>query len=416
MNYKCIKCNKVFHQKSNYEVHISRKFSCNKTILSIKDAINSDNNIPHNSTQFHTNHTQIHTNSTQFHTNNIKIYDDNNDDNITTDTNLLDVNDKLNELICFYCNKDFSRKDALLRHQKIYCKNKKLIDDTNKTIIMLMEQNKQIINELKKSDEQNKQIIDEFKQQINELKEENQELKQLTICQVSKGKNSKKIANAIKNQSVTNTANIANIGNTNSITNANSVTNANTINNINNINNGLLVNFGCEDLSVIPENEILQVLKALTGVFTSFITTVHANEKYPEFSNLKVLNKRSNYGFMLEDGKFVTKTFNEITEELINTHVPELQQYAKDFRDQKKITAREYDIIIKTLNFLKNTYVETEDVEGNIVKGDKNDVKKLKQQHGQIINVIYDNRNIITKNIDLCENNKSKQMKQIMNI
>jgi hypothetical protein len=417
MKYKCTLCNKDFGQKSHYNAHIRRKYSCNKEYMNINDDINNYNNNSLNPTQNHTNSTQNHTNSTQFHTNNQKIpnnknqdLDDINDDNNNIFNDISDEEEKLSELTCTYCNKEFSRKDALLRHVKSYCKNKKIIDNTNNTVMMLMEQNKHFAN-----------VLDECKQQINELKEENNELKQLAVVdkvgQVSKSKGRK----------TSNTANINahSISNNNAhnMTNANSISNniANNNNTINNIANNYIVNktvnFGSEDLSIISEDEILASLKTLTGVFSSFITTVHANEKYPAYSNLKILNKRSNYGFMMEEGKFVTKTFAQITDELINTRLPELEQYARDYRDQKKINLREYNTIKKTLDFLKNTYIETEDVDGNIIKGDKNDVKKLKNELGNVINAMYDNKKTILSNIDKCaKNNDNKQIKLIMDV
>ena len=432
MNYKCIKCNKEFHQKSNYEVHIRRKYSCNKDYMNNNDDINNENNNSLNPTQKHTNSTQKHTNSTQKHTNNQKItnnnnqkIDDINDDNNNILEDIIDEEEKLSELTCTYCNKEFSRKDALLRHVKSYCKNKKIIDNTNNTVMMLMEQNKHFAN-----------VLDECKQQISELKEENNELKQLAVVgqnsqlsqnsqlyQVSKGKgkNNKTINTANINAhsvSTNNAHNMTNANNTNNIAN-NNIANNNIANSNNTTNNYIVnktVNFGSEDLSIISEDEILASLKTLTGVFSSFITTVHANEKYPEFSNLKISNKRSNYGFMMEEGKFVTKTLTQITDELISTRIPELEEYALYFKNRKKLDTRQYNIIKKTLDFLKNTYIETEDVDGNIIKGDKNDVKKLRNELGKVLNAIYDNREKIMSNINKCLKNYNNEMKLIMDV
>ena len=68
MKYKCIYCNKEFKQKSHFDVHISRKYSCNKEYISTNDVIINNNILPENSTQKHIETTQKHTKNTQKHT------------------------------------------------------------------------------------------------------------------------------------------------------------------------------------------------------------------------------------------------------------------------------------------------------------------------------------------------------------
>lgn len=63
------------------------------------------------------------------------------------------------------------------------------------------------------------------------------------------------------------------------------------------------------------------------------------------------------------------------------------------------LTKKEYTAIKELITFLKNAYIETEDVDGNIVKGDKIMVKKLKSLHKKIIHMFYDNRSMVSKNI-----------------
>ena len=51
---------------------------------------------------------------------------------------------------------------------------------------------------------------------------------------------------------------------------------------------------------------------------------------------------------------------------------------------------------------------------GNIMKGDKDDVKKLKREQNQILNAVYDNRDVILANIEICE--KNKKTNKILNV
>ena len=230
------------------------------------------------------------------------------------------------ELICKYCNKKYSRKDVLIRHINLYCKEKFKHNNDNKIVEQLLEENKEI-NEI-----------------LNKLKEENKELKQLSIGKSSKINTSKNINNVQ--------------------TNSHNTTNVNSNNNIANIqNNNFIVNFGSEDMSKLTDVEILESVKTLDSVFTSFIKTVHANKRLPQFSNLQINNLRSNHSLMMEEGIFVSKTFPQIIEELKNTRLPDIEYFAKKFKDNKKLTMREYNSINTSVEFLKNYYIETEDVE-----------------------------------------------------
>jgi len=47
----------------------------------------------------------------------------------------------------------------------------------------------------------------------------------------------------------------------------------------------------------------------------------------------------------------------------------------------------------------KSARIITEDVEGNIVKADKDTIKKLKAIHKDIIRLFYNNRSIVGKNM-----------------
>ena len=95
---------------------------------------------------------------------------------------------------------------------------------------------------------------------------------------------------------------------------------------------------------------------------------------------------------------------------------------SKNFYEKKLISPKEYNIIKDTLTFLKTNFIEAEDVDGNIVKSDKQTVKKLKEQHNGITNMLYDNRTQISNNIKTCTTDKSsnkttakKSVKQLTN-
>lgn len=115
--YKCDKCDKIFKQKSHYEVHINKKYPCEKmnsieNLIQQKKIINEEN---------------------------MKIY--------------------IKNRICIYCDKKFARKENVMYHLKNSCCKNKKIKDKNDFIFHdlknLREQNTQIR-------EQNKILIDKM--------------------------------------------------------------------------------------------------------------------------------------------------------------------------------------------------------------------------------------------------------------
>ena len=72
-----------------------------------------------------------------------------------------------------------------------------------------------------------------------------------------------------------------------------------------------------------------------------------------------------------------------------------------DYKD--KLTTRELSFITDMIDFLKNTYIETEDVDGNIVKGEKTSARKLNNIYKQLLYLLYDNRAVVLKNTNKSE-------------
>ena len=94
MLYKCIRCNKEFNQKSNYNYHLNRKNPCININNIENTEIMQNLNNPSNSTNNPSNSTNNPSNS-------------------------------INNLSCIYCNRTFTRSDSLLCHTKNRCKIKK---------------------------------------------------------------------------------------------------------------------------------------------------------------------------------------------------------------------------------------------------------------------------------------------------
>jgi len=133
--------------------------------------------------------------------------------------------------------------------------------------------------------------------------------------------------------------------------------------------NNITINFGDEDMNKLTEDEILKSLKSLSNCFQNLVKTIHLNDRLQEYNNILINNMRSKYGFVIEDNKFITKDKNKIIADLITIRVDDLESLSVDYKN--KLSSKESSFIKEMIEFLKTAYIESEDVEGNIIKGEK---------------------------------------------
>lgn len=166
--------------------------------------------------------------------------------------------------ICKYCEREYSSRQTLLRHEKGYCKKKE--------------------NMKSKMDLQ-AEIIDRLEEEMKEYKKE-------------KDKLYKQIEELIKKA-----------GNT-TIHNENTITN-NTIN---------LNSYGKEDLSHITDGFKTQLIKGPFKMIPKMIEAVHFNNKKPENKNISLPNKKGKYMRVYKEGKWLYCNKNEVLDELMETN------------------------------------------------------------------------------------------------
>jgi len=118
MKYTCLRCNKLFSQKSHYDNHNNRKRPCKIDTIdnNINDNLNEDsveiNNELVISPQLSTISPQLSTISPQL-------------------SSISYQSLTLTKLQCKYCFKSYARSDALTRHINEFCKTKQMIDEQN---------------------------------------------------------------------------------------------------------------------------------------------------------------------------------------------------------------------------------------------------------------------------------------------
>ncbi len=202
-------------------------------------------------------------------------------------------------LICNYCNKEFTFYQSKWRHQKT-CKVKKEKD-----------QKIQIQND----------ITNEFINQITDLK------KQIAELMNEKYKMHPKKFQKMKNNIEVNNGTINE-----------------TINE--NINNGNIINIialGNERLEdIFTETEKISILNKKNNALQHIIEYVHFNDKYPQFQNIVITNNRTNTAHMFDT---ISKTFklvnkDELIETLIDYRVCDIEDFYIAYKDRLDETTK----------------------------------------------------------------------------
>jgi hypothetical protein len=248
-----------------------------------------------------------------------------------------------NNLKCQYCNKIYSRSDNLTRHMEKFCKKtKKIIEQEN---------------------EQN--------EKISILSKEIEKLKNQLLESTNK-----------KNNIINN-----NSHNTNS--------NNQLINNQHNINIKMVA-FGDEDISRLTEEEILKIVKSKKNAFFNLIKSVHLNKRLPEYNNVLFNNLKSDYGSIFDENKLIVKKKKQIIYDLINNRLTDFEQLIEKYKQSKHLTKRDFEILGEVIQFLKNSN-DDEDIDGNIIRPDKETSKKTKDLYEEIIYIFYNDRDLVEK-------------------
>ena len=221
----------------------------------------------------HLKHDQNHSKNTQNNSKNTQV------------NNVIITEINCDNNICKYCNKKYSRGDNLKRHQN-KCKNK--INHDNE--------------------------LEDLKKQIVELKAQMFELMNNTYKMHPKTFN--KINNEMSNSN-------------------NQTTNSNNNNNIIINNNIKYVEYGYENLhEVFTQQEAIKLLNYGYNSLEEIIKYTHLNDKYPQFQNIIITNKRNNEAYVYNEKlkKFILCDKQEVLEELIEFRMDDL----KGFYDQYK--------------------------------------------------------------------------------
>jgi hypothetical protein len=201
---------------------------------------------------------------------------------------------KTDKTICDYCNKQMSSYKNLNRHLKTCkIKEKKLLE----------------YEDLKQEHEEMKKAFEELKSMMSEMM------------------NNKCKLHPKKFQKLINSTNNSNNNSNNNLTINNQINN-------NQIN---IIALGDENLNdVFSKEEKLKILQRGYSSLEEIIKHAHLNDKYIQFQNIIITNKRSNdaYVYNSDIGKFILCDKKEILEELIIYRMDDLIEFYNEYKNK----------------------------------------------------------------------------------
>ena len=331
--YKCDKCDKLFKKKNDYERHKTKKkpckiysftlkhFECSKCNKKFTSKYNLERHLLNSCDSKKTDFDKEQT--LEFNSNRNKHIDecdqklDKHIDfmhselfSIKNPSNLMNIHQnpsKNKEYKCIYCDKFFSRKDALNIHIDKRCKIKKEQEKEKEDIY------KKLIEQMEQIKKQNEIII-----------KENIILKKQIINNKTINSNNTQMVNSNNN----NTQNIQ--------------------------NNIKLVAFGEEDLSYLSEQICKFFLKKGYQSVPQLVEHVHFNKNNPENHNVYIPNMKDLYAMIFDGKQWNLKEKEEIVNQLFDDKELFLQDKYKEYFDNlDEITKKKFK------RFLEQTDSET---------------------------------------------------------
>ena len=258
VKYHCEYCNFYSNQKNDYNRHLNTK-KHKKNLILLKDNGLENEILPkftHKTTEFHTKTGDFTHKTTQFH----------------TKSNTIDKK----KFSCKFCDKKFTRKDAVKRHIIKYCK-KKNNNDPESLLLQLEEHKKE-----------KEKLYDYIEKLIEKTGDTN-----------------------INIENQTNTQN----------------------------NQIILNNFGHEDISHISDKFMRNMLVIPYGSVQKLIEKVHFSNKKPENKNIALTNKKEKMIKIFKNNKWKYQNRDEILDELINTNYTRIDDfYSEKGKDKLKDT------------------------------------------------------------------------------
>jgi hypothetical protein len=273
-----------------------------------------------------------------------------------------------NLFICKYCNKSYSRKDNLKRHN-INCKETN--NETKQTELdLLVAKEKNLI--LK----QEKEILKLKLKLEKSINPDNITLKQLNKKLLER-------QNLIKNSTI-----ITDSNNNNKIQNNNIVNNNNIFQ---------LVGFSKEEVvELLTMQEKKQIMNAKFCCLEKLVEIIHCG-KYNQFKNIIITNMNNNYIYKYDDvkGQFVLSMKSSVLNSLMDSRISDIEIIYNELVENNKLDDKTKDMVERFINKINNDdskFTDFDDKEYDSYKHYKINEVKL---------ILYNNQDKITNDISL---------------
>ena len=184
---------------------------------------------------------------------------------------------------CNVCNKKFTLKTNLHRHQKNICKKSTNENDFETTIKM-----------------QVKKLEEHIKEQDVKIKEQDDKIKKLEQTIVSTQPNNNTINNIAQQNNTTNN---------------------------NNVQNNIIFELGNENFDqILTDQQKLQILNQKYSSIEYFIKKYNCNKKYPQFQNVKITSMTKSHCkvYSKNDKKYITKDLKDVIEQIVDCRIGDL--------------------------------------------------------------------------------------------
>ena len=143
--------------------------------------------------------------------------------------------------------------------------------------------------------------------------------------------------------------------------------------------NKTYVNFNSDiDYKILSETQILNILNKCCNSLEESIKTFHFNKNLPEYNNIFITNLKNDIAYIFDGIKFSAVSKNEAIDDLISTHMNEIEASAEEYKG--KINILRHKNLIKFINQinddnnkffnekLKKTYPNFKIFKGNLIK------------------------------------------------